>query len=418
MSFRAWAAGSSGRPSARGRGLGRVAARRFLAVLLVALLVIATAFVSPATQVIGWPPQTNAYVSLPRSVVLDAPHSVRGAYRRLSQRPIDAGAISTLADASRQEHGVAGAIPLYELAVHRAPRDAVMRGRLFGLLLSLGDYQRALIQLDAWLRLDPPAAKTSLESWLATSDQGMLSDFAARLADDPPWRSLAWDILGHPNAAGNLRITLEAVAARRPLRLDEVLLLAPLLERDGEAARARRIWARALPNERQGSVKAVYDGGFEQPDGPAPYGWITVGHPVGYFAGREQSHSRRGREFALQFPGGEVTFAPIQQALTLGPGQYRLSALVHADVEGDTDDFVLLLTCRAPVGTEAQDPGRRLSSLPIPRQTHGWQRIAVDFSIDVDCPLQLLQFAHLPVSRAPRGTLAIDEINVDRGQVH
>ncbi|MDQ3524017.1 MAG: hypothetical protein M3451_03065 [Chloroflexota bacterium] len=413
-----WAAGPSGPPSARAQGYGRVA-RRLLAGVLVALLGAATAVVSLVRPVTGWPPPTTAQMPLPRSDVLEAPDSVKAAHRRLRARPIDAAAISTLADASRQEHGVAGALPLYETAVRRAPRDPVMRGRLFGLLSSLSDHPRALVHLDAWLRLDPHAAQPNLAPWLATSDRGMLSDFATRLADDPPWRSLAWDILARPGAAAKLRTTLEAVAARRSLRLDELAMLVPLLERDGEAARARRIWNQALPDERQASVNHVYDGGFEHPDGPAPYGWISTGHPVGYFAGREQARPGGGQAYALHFPGREIRFAPMRQALVLGPGPYRLSVLLRADMRGDADDFAWLIACRAPVGAaEGHDADSRLVSLPIPRQTRSWQRIAVDFRVDADCPLQLLELAHVPAVRAPTsisGTLAIDEIAVDRG---
>jgi hypothetical protein len=323
-----------------------------------------------------------------------------------------------LAEEIAVREGLSAALPVHETAVLRAPRDPEMRRQLFLGYDGLGRKEQAWLHLDAWLRLDPAGAQPFLARFVGNGDTSVLAMLATRLAAPPPWQSMAWEVLSEPGQERALRVVLEALVALRPLQPHEVALYVPLLEREGEAMRARKAWLSSLGPGLSGEARLVYDGGFERGDGPAPYGWQWRGSPSGYFSGTDATAPWEGRRaMAWRFPGREIEFAPLQQALVLAPGTYRLSLQVRANLDADGGPFEWTVVCRPPIGAASDLPHTRLlATIPVPRQTPGWRRLATDFVVPPDCPRQRLQLEHRARDRAERlvsGDLAVDAISVE-----
>ncbi|GAA4854159.1 hypothetical protein GCM10023332_01810 [Luteimonas vadosa] len=363
---------------------------------------------------LSWPPPTTGEMPL-LSEGGEAPRSRVSAHARLRERPLDGMALRSLANDVAVNEGLVAALPLYEIAVRRAPRNPSIRGQLFTHYVELERWQQAMQQLDAWLRLDPVAAEPFLAEWIGRRDTPMLALLAVRLAQDAPWQSVAWPLLAEHGQERALRIVLETLAALRPLHAHELALYLPMLERTGDAGRAREVWMETSAVSK--AVDRVYDGGFEFGVGPSPYGWQWGGVASGYYSGIDSAAPWEGRNaMAWRFPGRDIKFAPLQQALVLAPGVYRLTVHARAELDMEAGSFVWTVMCRAPVGSADDLPRATiLASMPVPARTQGWQELSTPLVVD-ECPLQRLQLQHVARGRGQSrvsGGMAFDGVSIE-----
>ena len=251
-----------------------------------------------------------------------------------------------------------------------------------------------------WAQVTPETVYEVLLPYLS-DERGRLAT-ARKLASDPPWRA---DFLRYIATKAEPRDVLSLVATlqRNGLRLtpgESESLVSRLLETE-RYDDLRRLRGMLLP--KRGADAFLYDGGFEDLEGPVTLVWtplsVSGGEAVLGTAGA-------GHPGALLLRHDLFSSSDwmVRQLALLTPGRYRLSLAAQGLTEQVSGRFVVEVACRGGV-----------SLVRIPIRAHGeaWVPSAGDFAIPPDgCPAQWIAFAPVTGDRVEAAELLVDRVRI------
>ena len=315
--------------------------------------------------------------------------AARLARRVLLHAPLDAEALSTYAVAqTRLGHAQAG-LAAMQTAGGLGWRDLVVQISLLRSSLMTAQAGPAVLHLDAILRRQDPVAPALLQIVeIISHDASARQDLVARLAFNPNWRAPLFAYLSkdpRPDALvvyGQL-LQMLAQTGRPPSSAESGPYLQALVNQ-GHYADARAAW-RSLNHAKAASL--VYNGDFASPAGGPPFDW-SVTDSEGWSAQIDQSPGP-GSGMALRVRYDGVSAAPpIQELVTLAPGQYQLS-FQQLDELGDPGQALnWTVKCAGSGQVIAQ---QKPSAASPPADDGAWRQVTAVFAVPASgCDAQWL----------------------------
>lgn len=332
----------------------------------------------------------------------------------LQGNPLDGRPYRLLAQLREAEQGIEPALPLYETAAGRAPRDLPARARLVDHGLQSGRIAEAMIHFDAMLRIHPSAGGSLLPVLVTlAAEPAVQPALAERLATAPPWRARFLRLLAQ---------TAPDLAAVDPLwqslRQQKGGGLPPAelqpwlnrLLREGQGGRAYLLWVGQLGPRELGELGNLFNGSFELPPSGFGFDW-RFGRIAGARIDRVPAAGASG-SFALRvaFDDRRVPFAHVQQVLALPPGTWRLRGRARAEALRSERGLLWQVACHAggaPLGRSEPLRGQR-----------DWHDFAFEFTVPAEgCDAQLLRLllpARIPAEQRIGGQAWYDALAIER----
>lgn len=316
------------------------------------------------------------------------------ARQALASAPLHGPAFSMLAEISARA-GDPDALELASAAVRRNPRDLRARIRLAEAAVGSADFDAAMAQFDVILRLAPAQRAALLPQLLAWSAHPPFAEALARtIARGPAWRPAMLREMDRQVIEPPVRALYTKLREAGGLSRAETDRWLDALIRAGDWGAAYAHWASQAATG-QGSLPAVYNGGFETPPSGSGFDWrmkrvpgtATTVEPLGAGGG----HAAR-----IDFLGRQVRQAGLEQALLLPPGRFRVGMRVRAQGLRSDQGLEWRLECAGKGGIAGRS-GRLQGD-------HGWREAMWEAVVPAeDCPGQWLRL-HNP---APKGSASL-----------
>lgn len=166
--------------------------------------------------------------------------AIERARRILIADPLDGRGYRIAAAVADRAGDRARALPLFELAERRAPRDLPTRVKLATYALRSGDHERAIHEIDLLLRMQPELDPLIVGRLVRlTADPAALPALLRALSNRPSWRNQFLSSLATaaPDAGNALRL-LDALTVADPPRTEEIQWRNGLRRTLAERARA------------------------------------------------------------------------------------------------------------------------------------------------------------------------------------
>lgn len=332
----------------------------------------------------------------------------------LRANPLNGRPYRVLAQLREAEGGMESALPLYNAAVHRGPRDRFTHARLFEHGLQAGDVAKALHHFDLLLRLRPETAPTLLPVLVTlAAEPAVQPALAERLIASPPWRSQFLRLLAKtaPDAAAveplwqKLRAGPGGGLPQAELQpwLDRLL-------REEQGDRAYLLWVSQLGQRELAELGNVFNGDFELAPSGFGFDW-RFGRVAGARIDRLPVAGAGGNlALRVAFDDRRVPFAHVTQVLALPPGRWQLQGRARAEALRSERGLVWQVTCYAggaPLGRSEPLKGQR-----------SWHPFALEFEVPAQgCTAQVLRLllpARIPAERRIGGQAWYDSLSVSR----
>ncbi len=329
--------------------------------------------------------------------------------------PLQAGALRVLGFAVYRGGDGSQAEALMRLAGERSLRDFGAQSWLFARRLTGGDYEAALVHLDAILRVWPRVSDRFLGTLvgLANHPDGQIH-LIERLKHNPPWRE--W-LLQHlpketpsPERLYALYSALES--ADTPLTIDE---LRPYLRRliaIGAYSTAYVMQVEFLPDERIATLGLLNNGGFDLPLTDLPFDW-TIANARGALT-EIVVDNKANRALRVKFHNTRVPYRHFAQLLLLRPGSYRLVGQVKPVNLRNDRGMQWVISC---TGKNRQ----RLGASERTTGNGGWARFEMSFDVpdSDDCEAQeirLVLAARISAEQQASGEIWYDDLQIERSE--
>lgn len=401
------------------------AGNRILPWLLLALLIPASLFAAyrivalhqadrwateDPERSLGWIDRhPQALLTLAERQAASGDHTAAAATARrlLAVEPLQGRAFGILAAAAVAAGDEARALELYRITARRSPRDLPARAWLAQHALASGDFDGAVAQLDAMLRLAPRQRATLLPivAQLA-ADEGFAAALAERLESRPSWRAALLRALERATPPAGEGLVLSALRRGGGLTDEEWSDWIDALMARGAWGEAYGRWAGTVELE-DGRLPLVYNGGFERPVSGRGFDWRVKRVP-GVTLAFVKAEGAQGLAAHASFRGRRVAAVNLEQPLLLPPGAFTFRARVRTDRLRSELGLEWTITC---LGQSTQ-----LATSPRIGGTGGWREIAVNFDIPVtDCDGQWLRLRN-PVrtgsAQQVSGDLWVDSVRI------
>jgi len=327
------------------------------------------------------------------------------ARRALKSSNLDARALRVLAIAKAMTGEVAQAQQVMFLASRLSRRDVTTQQWLFERALTARRFEQAFLHADALMRRSPDAA-TAL-SWQIIGNLESLEAqraLAARLALDPPWRKtflqMAAQNAALPSAAGIFRALRDSPSPPSDLELSQLFNRLVVTDRLDEAKLYWTQLTRFAPRDRP---PYVFNGTFDESDGPTPMNWQALKVPGGSVAWTEGEGETLG--FMRAWHDGFSSSGPMAREIIFAPpGVFKLSARSIVDEPAADQRFRLEVFC---VG------GPKIAILNLSGVVGKWTRSEMALDIpSKDCPAQWLYLRPNTVDRREAVEMRIDDIAI------
>jgi tetratricopeptide (TPR) repeat protein len=334
------------------------------------------------------------------------------AERALRTNPLDARALALLGLLAEREGDAARAANLMRLSGVRTRRDANTQAWLLNYEIGEGNFDQALIHIDAVLRSNPRVLDLALPVFAAFALDKQTFDALARLfASNPPWRAQVLTRLS-PQLSDVSRLTQLYTALEQSKNPPSSSELKPYLDRlikDDQYAEARRAWRETLPTEKRVQESLLYNGDFASPVDGLPFNWVL--YPAQGVNIQVVPSAKNGASRALlfQFSGARAGDFTASQFMLLSPGAYRFTGHVRAQEFRTQRGLAWEISC-------ADSPNNVLGrSVLVANSTP-----RVEFSADFVVPeggcrgqwLKLAVPARTPSERQIEGRVWYDELQI------
>ena len=334
------------------------------------------------------------------------------AERALRANPLDARALTLLGLIAERLGDEASADKLMRLAGARTWRDMGTQAWLLKHEIQAGDFEQAILHVDALLRTNPPFLEQTIPVLAAfTLDPRTFNVLASLLATNPPWRA---EVLARLSAQlydrGRL-VQLYAALKDSPYP-PQTMELKPYLDRlikDGQYAEAYQSWRGTLSPQQRTSDFFLYNGDFAAPIDGLPFNWLLypgqgVNIQIVASPGKD-----KGRAVQLQFSGARVAPFTVGQLMLLPPGDYRFTGEVRAEDLHTQRGLQWQVSCANP-------PSSVLARSDLVASATPWKRFSLGFTVPPgDCRSQWLKLeiaARIASERQIEGQVWYDNLQI------
>ena len=256
----------------------------------------------------------------------------------LQVSPTDGRGYRVLAQVAQEQGQSKHARILFGIAARRAPRDLPARAWLAQDALLRGDYQGALVQIDAVLTMSPGAGSSTFPVLIKLAeDPAFATSLAQSLRAKPTWRPSLMAALAAPDTGSSIANDLVLGALQRNGGLDQIESAAWLeaLLRQGRWGEAHARWASPIVASGQ-RLAPLFNGDFGQDPAGSGFDWRRATVP-GVIVDFEPMAGLQGRAAHLRFLGRRVSGSLLVHPLLLSPGKHRLAWRERSDaLRGDT----------------------------------------------------------------------------------
>jgi len=281
------------------------------------------------------------------------------ATRLFSRTPLDPAAQTYLGLAAQAKGDVAVARSLMNLAVRSDGRTLRPRIWLIDQSIRRRDFGKAIEHLDRLIMTNPARRQVTVRAMsLMVRDPASHAPLAKMLATNPSWRQ---EFLYELNQQGVSTDAIFGLTAHNSAQAEVIFEQSSLLQtllKNHEYERAYLAWINFLPQSALKQVGSIYDSGFANLPGPAPFNWQLISGPDG------SAEFSRPKGLTVSYLGTTQTVL-AQQTLLLPPGRYRFSAV--ASGRDEYNQLVWTITCASgsePVQTT------RLTNLAATRRKY------------------------------------------------
>lgn len=306
----------------------------------------------------------------------------------LQVAPTDGRGYRILAQVAVAQKQPAQALPLFQIAARRAPRDLPARAWLAQHALEQGDVHAAIEQIDKVLTLSPTSGSRIYPVLLTLAKN---PEFAEALADalqrNPPWRAnmLAALRKAGPDDLGAASQVMGALQTKGGMDPAETTALINSLLSSGRWGEAHARWAAPLVAEGQ-PLPILYNGDFGQEPAGSGFDWRMPATP-GVIQDFEQGQGA-GRTLHLRFLGRRVASVFLEHPLFLAPGSYNFRFRQRSDALRSENGISWTLACAA----SQQTPLAESQALNGSRQ---WSQGELRFVVPADgCQGQWLRLGN------------------------
>lgn len=326
----------------------------------------------------------------------------------LRQAPLQADAFAILAESARLQGQTNRAEKLWSLAVLRAPRNPLARGRWIDLQLSKGHFAEAFDNLDILINMAPQRTHRLLALLIPLAAQPAFADaLAAALTKQPAWRNEMLDQLLQQADHDVINSVFSDLQARDGLSQSELNSWLHHLAQSGHWGEAYSHWVSQLALAPGQTLPLVHDGGFDTTSSGLIFDWQMQG-PPGVYIRRKIDHANNPVVHVL-FRGRRAPQTGLQQTLLLAPGDYALQFRARAQQLRSDKGLQWTVTC---LGKTPQVVGRSA----LLEGSFEWQDFASELTVPADdCPAQRLALSNPGAAAGGKivsGSVWLDDIRI------
>ncbi|GAA0306332.1 hypothetical protein GCM10009087_15330 [Sphingomonas oligophenolica] len=319
----------------------------------------------------------------------------------LSKSPLDPVAQTYLGLAAQAKGDVAAAHSLMELAVRSDGRAVRPRIWLIDQSLRRRDFSAAVEHLDRLIMTNPDRRQVTIKAMSSiVRDPASRAPLARMLATNPSWRQ---EFLYELNQQGMSPDAIFGLTTRNSAKTEAIFEQSSLLQtllKNHEYERAYLAWINFLPESSLKQVGIIYDPGFADLPGPAPFNWQLVSGPNG------SAEFSRPKGLAVTYLGATPTML-AQQTLLLSPGRYRFS--VVASGSDEYNQLAWTITCAGG--------GEPVQTTKLANLADRQRRYSTIFEIPASgCEAQQLALAGSPGEFPKTATAAIDTVLIEAAE--
>lgn len=369
-------------------------------------IVTTTAAVAPATALRVSPGSPSALEKLALAQVgqgagMVSQDALPDARAALIARPIASVPFFVAARAAERADDTAAALRLMTAAIQRDPRNITVRNWLFDYYLRQGDIPRAIVQVDAIMRLRPAVTfnmTRAIAPLLAVP--GAVEAMAATLARNPPWSNTFIDTASRTDVtARSFYRLLELLSAEPNFRLSEFLVgqTVSLALARGDTEQALILYRKLAQLDANDTAPFA---SFES-QRPAPFGWTLTSNQSGYAERREAGD---GRDLYVEVYNDAIAGKFAAQSMVLPPGRYGLSVKLVADGAAVSAALRWRVSC---VRT-----GAELLRIDQPAAPPGVVALSGAFTVDGTCREQSLALEYDPALAADLGGVQYRDLRI------
>ena len=335
------------------------------------------------------------------------------AERALRSNPLDARALTVLGLIAERQGDQARAGNLMRLSSARTWRDMTTQAWLLKYDIQSGDFEQALLHIDALLRTNPRFLEQTIPVLAAfTVDQRTFDALARLLASNPPWRAQALASLSAQLSDAGRLVQLYAALkdSQYPAEATELKPYLDRLIKDGRYTEAYQSWRETLPAQQRTKEFLLYNGDFASPIDGLPFNWHLQpfqGVNIQIVASPDKD---QGRALRFEFSGTRASFA-VGQLMLLPPGEYSFTGNVRAQELRTQRGLEWQISC-------AEAPNNMLGRTDLVARTTSWSGFSVAFTVpQQDCRGQWLKLdipARTASERQIEGQVWYDNLQIRR----
>jgi hypothetical protein len=312
--------------------------------------------------------------------------------------PLDPDAQTYLGLTAEAKGDTSRARALMELALRSDGRSLRPRLWLIERALRHRDYPTAVTLLDRLITVIPSRRAATVAAMASiVRDPASHPVLAKKLATNPVWRQDFIYAVNQQGMSPDAIFHLTAQNSAKSSALVEQGALLQTLLKNHEYERAYLAWINFLPESSLNQVGSIYDPGFVNLPGPAPFNWQLLNSQDG------SAEFLRPKGLAASYLGAAPATL-VQQTILLSPGRYKLSVI--ASGKDEYNQLAWMITCvrgGAPVATT------RLAKL-----SDGRQKYSTVFEIPASgCEAQQLALTGTPGEFPRTAEAEIDAIQIE-----
>lgn len=250
------------------------------------------------------------------------------ALRKLKESPLDAQALQNLAVLLALQGEPDKTEKLHLLLARYSLRNTAAQIVAVNILTAKGNYDEALVRLDAVIRSDPAQQEPFFGSIMKLAEiPTALPAIARTLSAEPPWRKALMTYVATHDPSGLLTYKLlkslrDSGAVIQGAELRNILAA---WVKGSDYERAYFVWLDLLSDEELKSLKLVYDGQFSREARNQFFDW-NFGTADNVRIGIvRRPGSAVELSLLLDFAGFKGNFSQVSQMLRLSPGVYDVS---------------------------------------------------------------------------------------------
>ncbi len=319
------------------------------------------------------------------------------ATRLLGRDPLDPNALTYVALAAESKGDTGRTRSLMELALRSDGRSLRPRIWLIDQAVRRRDYVTAVAHLDRLIMVNVPGRQLTINAMTGiVRDPASHAPLAQKLATNPMWRHDFLYALNQKGMPADAVFGLTAQNSAQTSALFEQSALLQSLLKNHEYERAYLAWINFLPEAQLKQVGNIYDPGFANLPGPAPFNWQFLNSQDG------AAEFRAPRGLTISYLGAAPAVL-AWQTLLLSPGRYTLSVI--ASGQDEYNQLSWTVTCAeggAPVVTT------RLTSL-----SEGRRKYSTVFEIPASgCQAQQLALNGAPGEFPKTANAAVESVQI------